>query len=169
MHFMSKRHFLIFSVASLFTCLFLAFAWVFFNGLFIKSATPVATDKLTQITGRVPVGEVAMRRYKNQAIWVVHLSAAQLTVLKEIEPYVFNPKLGCDLNKLYCLLQTQTARDGINVQFSEAEPPQLKTGTPWVGGFVDPNNGSVYDLVGRAYTQNKDKSVKAIKELRIEK
>jgi len=162
---MNNRTFLIAAVSSLFACLFLAFAWIFFNGVFSKPNSSVANDKVVEVFESVPVGEAVVRRYKNKAVWVVHLSSKQIVDVKLANDYVIAPKQGCDLTRLYCVLEANTERDGVKLQFTYNEPPQLESGTPWFGGFVDPSNGSIYDLIGRAYKQNKDQSNKVIKQL----
>jgi len=69
------------------------------------------------------------------------------------------------LNKVYCVLAATTNRDGVYLQYTLKEPPQLLVDTPWFGGFVDPDSGAIYDLIGRAYQQNKNKSVVSIKRV----
>lgn len=167
---MNKRKFLSVTVASLFTCLFLAFGWIYFYGLTSNPNKTTDSDKedARELFKNVAVGSVVLQRFKNQQVWIVHLSSKQRTQTKLLNQFVVEPAVGCDLNKVYCVLAAASSRDGVYLQYTLQEPPKLLVGTPWFGGFVDPASGTIYDLVGRTYKQNKDKSVVSIKRVSVD-
>jgi len=164
---MNKRKFLSIAVGSLFTCLFLVFGWVYFYGLTSNQSqtSDFKEEEINALFQNVAVGSVVLRRFKNQQVWVVHLSSKQRSQVKLLNQSVIEPETGCDLNKVYCVLAATTNRDGVYLQYTLKEPPQLLVDTPWFGGFVDPGSGAIYDLIGRAYQQNKNKSVVSIKRV----
>ena len=166
---MNKRKFLSVAVGSLFACLFFVFGWVYFYGLTSSPNTTSDFKKadVSKLFKDVAVGTTVLQRLKNQRVWVVHLSSKQRSQIGLIDQFVGEPEAGCDLNKVFCLLDAMTNRDGVYLQFTLKEPPQLPVDTPWFGGFVDPASGAIYDLIGRAYQQNKGKFSASIKQLTI--
>ena len=170
---MSKRNFLSITVASLFTCLVLVFAWVFFNGLFINSvndssqSADESKDKVLELFSGVSPGQTKLNRYQGNVVWLVHLSQRQLLQVRTLDSYVLDKASGCDIEHLFCALSARTNRDGISIKFTQQAPPQLAVGTPWFGGFVDPSTSEIYDLIGRAYQQNKDQKVVEIQTLQL--
>jgi len=52
-----------------------------------------------------------------------------------------------------CVVAAQTDRSGIEIRYTRERPPQLHHSVPWLGGFVNPTTGAVFDLLGRPYTQ----------------
>ena len=164
---MNKRKALSLSVAGLFAILFIAFAWVYINGLTsISQSSKTNTAKnVSKLFKNVAQGQIVLRRYKNQAVWLLHLSKGQLHEVSQLSDYVIDQDAGCDLSSSFCALSALTNRDGINLHYTRQEPPQLLNGTPWYGGYVDPTTGALYDFVGRAYKQNKNQSVISIKRI----
>jgi len=164
---MNKREFLSISVGSLFICLFLAFGWIYFYGLTSNQSqtSTFKEEEINELFQNVAVGRVVSRRFKGQQVLVVHLSSKQRSQIESLNESVIQPESGCDLNKVYCVLTATTERDGVYLQYTLKEPPQLLAGTLWLGGFVDPSSGAIYDLIGRGYQQNKDKSVISIKRV----
>lgn len=166
---MNKRKFLSVAVGSLFTCLFLVFGWIYFYGL---TSNPSKTsdfkkEDVNQLFKDVAVGSVVLRRMENRRIWVVHLSSKQRSKINLLDQFVVKSDAGCDFNKVFCLLEAETHRDGVYLQYTLKEPPQLPFNIPWFGGFVDPTSGAVYDLIGRPYQQNKGKFKTSLKQLNI--
>ena len=166
---MNKRNFLSLTVSSLFACLFLVFCWIFLNGLISK---PNGTDSsesevMVELFQNIAVGDVVLKRFKNQPVWIVHASTEQRAQTKLINKHVIEPVSGCDLNEVYCLLAAKTNHDGVYLHYILEEPPQLVIGTPWFGGFVDPTSGAIYDLIGRAYQQNEDQSVVSMQRVNV--
>ena len=166
---MNKRKVLSLSVAGLFAILFIAFAWVYINGLTSISQSSktksVSVNDVPKLFKNVGEGQIVLRRYKNQAVWLLHLNKDQLQEVSQLNDYVIDQDAGCDLSRPFCVLSASTSRDGINLHYTDQEPPQLLNGTPWYGGYVDPTTGSIYDFVGRAYKQNKNQSVISVKTI----
>jgi len=151
---MNKRKVLSLSVAGLFAILFIVFAWVYINGLTSISQSSKTNLVNTNSVNNVPrlfknvaQGQIVLRRYKNQAVWLLHLSKGQLYDVSQLNDYVIDQGAGCDLSSPFCVLSALTNRDGINLHYTNQEPPQLLNGIPWYGGYVDPTTGSIYDFV----------------------
>jgi len=157
---MNRRKFLSLAVGVLFTSLFLAFGWIYFYGLTSNSGkTSTLEDKeIDALFQGVAVGRAVLKRFKNEPVWVLNLSSKQISQTQQLDQFVIDPGTGCELNKVYCILVATTNRDGVYLQYTLKEPPQLLVGTPWYGGFVDPASGQIYDLIGRSYQQNKQQS-----------
>ena len=162
---MNKRKVLSLCVAGLFAVLILAFAWVYISGLtsISQSNETKSVNDVPKLFKNVAQGQIVLRRYKNQAVWLLHLTKGQLNEVSQLNEYVIDQEAGCELSSPFCVLSALTNRDGINLHYTDQEPPQLLNGIPWYGGYVDPTTGAIYDFVGRAYKQNKNQSVISIK------
>lgn len=144
---MSRRDVLIRAVKGMFAILALAFLFVLLRSL---SGPSVISDPAAAFDD-VQIGQTALRRYQGQRVWATRLSKPQRQQAKELDAVVQDPNLGCPASVTICALSAKTARDGIELMFSQAAPPTLKSGLPWFGGFVDPSSGAVYDRLGRWY------------------
>ena len=157
---MNKRLLLSRLVSASFLALLLLFLWVFFNGIgSSRFFSDDQTSGLSLFKGLQP-GESALRRYQREMVWVTYLDQSLRDRLIEASPYLVDAGSGCNISQRYCVVSAKTKLDSIYLQFTLQEPQKLTSGTPWFGGYVDPTNGEVYDLLGRAYqTKNTNKAV----------
>jgi len=148
---MNKRLILSRLIFFFFTLLVLAFLWVFLNG--IGSSHYLSSHKKPgpAVFQNLHPGQSKLHRYQRQMVWVTFLNQHLRAGLSELAPYVINPEVGCDVAQAYCVVAASTSIDSIYLQYTRQEPQQLPSNTPWIGGFVDPTSGAVYDLLGRAY------------------
>ena len=164
---MNKRQILIKSVASLFFILLIAFCWVIFKGATFPLNSPLenASHSPSKNASQHPLfqglqaGQTMLRRHQRQVVWVIAIDEQTKAQRLSLNNFLLNPNSGCNIDQQFCVLKAATAIDGINVQFTSQEPSQLASGTPWIGGFVDPTSGEIYDLFGRAYAINKQKNI----------
>jgi len=147
---MHKRQLLSYAIGGMLSLLLVGFVYVLFAGLSSRDHNPINSA----IQFDVPSGKTEIRRYQGQRTWITHLLQNQVTELRNVDLWVINSLSGCEPQQVWCLVQTKTQKQGIEIQFTNARPPSLKHDTPWVGGYVNPNNGAVYDLLGRAYKNN---------------
>lgn len=148
---MNKRLILSRLVSALFGVLILVFFWVFFRGISSSTYFSDNGELVSTLYKGLQPGQSALRRYQKQMVWVTYLDESIRKRLPQLESYLIDPALGCDVNQDYCIVEAKTTVDAIYLQFTNQEPQQLPSDTPWVGGFVDPTTGAVYDLLGRAY------------------
>lgn len=140
-------------VGTMFLLLALAFAFVLLNSLF-------GAKKQTAVFADMAIGETALKYIDGERAWVTHLNTNG--GFNAIDDYVVQGQ-GCDKSGQFCVLAAQTQTRGINLIFSAIAPAQLANDAPWFGGFIDPTNNAVYDLLGRQYISQKDN----LRELRV--
>jgi len=153
---MNKRNGLSLIVRGMFALLFLAFIWVLLSG--IGSIEPERIQPNNDVLfAEVGLGETRLLRYQGEPVWVSQLTEQQKLQSKQLDSFIIDGDSGCQPQSTdkYCLLKASTRRDGIIIQFTEREPAQLPRDVLWLGGFVDPTTGHIYDLLGRAYKINK--------------
>ena len=160
---MSKREFLRITVTGLFAVLFISFAWILFSGInFSGQHTNNKASFEHKLFKGLTEGQVVLRRYQGQAVWVLSLSSLQRSQAKKLGDYVTNDNAThasekpCVESADFCVLLASTKRTGINIQYTQKEPEQLVVGTLWYGGFVNPIDGALYDFLGRPYKGQKD-------------
>lgn len=129
----------------------LSFASVLLNGTVFFFSGSDQQDYSEQYFDGLITGEPELRRIDKQLVWVTHLSTAQKNNSEILTGAQVSQDQACDISQDYCILLAETQRSGINLQYTSAKPAQLPIELPWFGGFVNPINGSVYDLLGRAY------------------
>lgn len=110
----------------------------------------------------IEFGQPVFRYFKNQGVWISRISQQQRNRYVELSDHV-RPDGGCAIDTDICILIAGTDRVGINVIFTDEEPTQLPSNTPWLGGFVDPSSGAVFDLWGRAYQHSSANSLKVLR------
>lgn len=135
------------AVKAMFAALALAFVLVLLRSL----SGPSSVSNPAAVFDDVQTNQTALRRYQGQRVWATRLGALQRNQLKQLDAVVSDPNAGCELSVTICAVKASTARDGIEIIFSDARPPQLDSNVPWFGGLVDPTNGAVYDRLGRLY------------------
>lgn len=166
---MDKRKILSRAIATMFALLALGFIYVLFSGLSSQNNSSVINSKaITDINlpkspmFDIELGRSEIRRHQGQRLWVTQLAPQQLTELATLEDWLVDVNSGCSTQQVWCAVRTKTQQSGIELRYVKNRPPQLESLSVWVGGFVDPTNGAVYDLLGRAYKQNKASNSQAI-------
>lgn len=134
-------------VGAMSAILVVAFIWVFFSGLFTGSSSVTDHRSLNNIAP----GHTVMSRINQQRAWVTVLSDAQRRQLEQFDDAAVVTTHGCQITEAICVILAATARAGIELRFVDDVPAALPEGLPWAGGFVNPDTGAVYDLIGRAY------------------
>lgn len=156
---MNRRRFLSIVVAGLFLLLLLAFVWIFFTGIGVATVKTSGEVSLNSLYDNISQGQSVLRRYKKQLVWVTHINDFQRQQAAELDEHLLDVTSGCQISQPYCVLSAVTLRDGINIQFSQHAPAQLPAAVPWLGGFVDPISGKLYDLFGRGYRINGQENI----------
>lgn len=135
-------------VQSLFLVLILAFVYVLIRGL--GTTAPNSSDESTTILNKLSKGATSRYRVKGERIWISRFSDTQLNQLEGLTLFVDNqgPKCG---SLEYCAFKIATSLGGAELVYTENPPMQLSASANWIGGYVNPENGAVYDLRGRAY------------------
>ncbi|MBT8115218.1 MAG: hypothetical protein KJP04_07545, partial [Arenicella sp.] len=118
-----------------------------FSGIF---AVPGPQADLTDYS-ELGVGQTALRRVDGKRVWVTRLSQSQRDKLAAFDSAMVVQTGGCRLATQICAISTDTGRTGVELRFVMDAPVSLQSGLPWAGGFVNPDSGMIYDLVGRAY------------------
>ena len=133
--------------------LLLAFAFVLLSSLGTKQPSPAeqSSSPRDRLIADVAVGATVLRRYQGKRVWVSHFSDTQQRNGAQLSPFVQTQNSPCALSNTICVLDAATQRAGVELRFSATAPAQLPRDLPWHGGFVDPNNGRLFDLWGRAY------------------
>jgi len=156
---LQRRAFLTKAVSRMLIILVLAFWFVLFRSLGTNVSSGVGASSNTEQTSKqdqaafanVTLGQTSLLRVRGQRVWVTRLSELQQTQGKQLTPYVLGNDHNCQLENELCVFSVATTRDGIELRFTARVPAQLPANLPWFGGFVDPSNGQLYDLWGRAY------------------
>lgn len=105
----------------------------------------------SQTLAELPAGHTQLKHLKGQRVWVSRISPAQSSALLAFSESIIQTGTGCPAAGEVCMVVAATTRRGIELRFQREVPPALDPRLPWIGGFIDPNNGAVYDLLGRAY------------------
>ena len=142
-----SKELLIRLVRTMFLILVLAFVFVLLRSL----GGPSLTTSVASPFDDVEIGETAIRRYQGQRVWVTRFSSQLRRELKAVDAVVINPHTGCKPSKPLCAVLALTDVDGIEIRYSLARPAAIKRSVAWIGGFVNPNSGAAFDLLGRAY------------------
>ena len=160
---MAKRQLLSRVISVMLTLLLFGFIYILFAGLGTNAnKEQQTTDKKNQTPFDLEPGQTEIRRHQGQRIWVTKLSTQQVTQLANVDDWVLDPNSGCQAQQTWCLIESKTQQTGIEIRFTNKRPPQLNNTTPWAGGFVNPSNGAVYDLLGRSYKSNSAQTKPAI-------
>ena len=132
----------------MFALIGLAFIYVL-----LRSLSPDAGSKTTIVDNLSP-GQTAMRRLDGRRVWISHLSAQQKKVLNSMPENMVTVASGCQLPASYCIIDAASERAGIELVYSKPRPSVMLKSKIWVGGFIDPDSGAIYDLLGRAYKRD---------------
>ena len=132
-------------VTTMFVVIFLAFVYVLFRSL------SSGINSETKLFQNLTKGETAMRRLEGRRVWVSHLSEQQKQALQAVPEDVVLANTGCSVTAIYCIVDAATNRAGIELVYSSNRPTVILKSKAWHGGFIDPDGGVIYDLLGRAY------------------
>lgn len=131
----------------MFTILVLLFTFILFKGFSVSQSF----DEQSNAFSKVAKGETQKIYVEKRWVWASRLNQQQQQTLQQRNS---NQQLNCCEPNL-CVVATATERAGIDLVFTQKRPPQLSDVESWVGGFVNPNSGVVYDLSGLAYQTGK--------------
>ena len=140
----NKRIWLLRLTVSFAILLFVSFLFIFFRGL---AWSPNTID---ENTSQLELGITTLIRQSGQRFWVTRLDQLQRQKLQIIAQFVFNEG-GCQLQEQVCFVKSKTTKQGVLIVYVSEKPDILVTEVAWQGGFINPNNGAVYDLLGRLY------------------
>ena len=129
----------------------LSFASILLNGTLFFVSTSDQENLSDEYFDGLIVGHPELRRIDQRLVWVTHLSTTQKASLGQLSVAQIRQGQACDIAQDFCVLLAETEQSGINLQYTPAPPAQLPSDLPWFGGFVNPLDGSVYDLLGRPY------------------
>lgn len=142
---MERRQVLEHLVIAMLAIAFLAFIYVSFRSL--SSGVDSEPEQLQN----VHKGQTAMRRMDGRRVWISHLSDGQKTALQAFSEDTVVVDTGCPLTARYCIVDAATKRVGVELVYSSERPSVMLKSKAWEGGFIDPDSGAIYDLLGRAY------------------
>ena len=125
----------------------LSFVFIFVRGMVWSPNTIKDSDS------NIELGTTALIQHQGQRLWSTRLLPEQRLQLEKINDYVFVGG-GCDIQTKRCLLESKTNRQGVIIRYLESKPDIFKNQIPWAGGFINPTNGAIYDLLGRLYRAN---------------
>lgn len=134
--------------------LVLAFVFVLFRSLDTGLTALPSTEKSLKddsLFSDIVPGQTALRRVGSLRIWVTRFSDAQRLQAAQLSSLVKTGGLHCKPESDLCVIAASTNRQGVELRYTRSAPVQLPSGLQWFGGFVDPSNGRLYDLWGRAY------------------
>ena len=154
-----RRQRLKYITLSCFLLILVVFSYIIVRGAMWSPPLSSSAEKLD-----VPVGETLMQRIKGQRFWVTRLSEQQLRHLESLSEWV-QVESSCELALGLCAVNVNTQRFGVLLRYSANRPNMLADETPWFGGYINPNNGSVYDLLGRGYLRNPANADKALQRV----
>jgi len=165
----SRRRALWRAIKLMLLVLLLAFVYVLLSATRVNttaSFSDASNDKQqSKLVSNINIGETVLRTYQGQRVWITRFSEQQRGRFTDLGAHV--ERLGGCKNEIeFCVLAASTDRAGINLSFINTEPPQLPSGVTWVGGFVDPTSGAVFDLWGRAYQFSEVKSLEVVLQQR---
>jgi hypothetical protein len=150
----SRREQLKFLVRGMFGLLLLAFVFVS-----LRSLNGVESDNsLHQALSidQLPLGKTTLRRVDGMRLWITRLSDQQRRDAALNKPFLMDSQTACPPQLDVCALSATAAKYSVDIVFSLKAPPQLPDEANWLGGFIDPTTGAVFDLLGRAYRLGRD-------------
>ena len=131
--------------------LLLSFASILLNGTVFFAPDSFNQTTTGEYLDDLVTGEPELRRLNKSVTWAILLSEVQKNNIAQLTASQVKYGTGCESTREYCVLVAEIGQSGFNLRFTADAPPQLPNGLPWFGGFVNPIDGSVYDLLGRAY------------------
>lgn len=135
------------------------FLYIIFQGLFWSPTLNQAESYQTLL-----MGETQLIRKQQHRYWVTKISDKQREQLSQLMQFIDTNVGGCSIESLVCELDAESQRTGVTVQFVSQRPSRLPSTAPWLGGFVDPATGGVYDLLGRGYLSNPSAALRQLNQ-----
>ncbi len=120
-----------------------------FVGILVRGVA-WSPSEVKDIEAGIELGSTELVKHQSQRLWLTRFSPEQRKKMVQINPYVVTEG-GCDLGAEKCLVQSTTNRQGVIVRYVQAKPDTLNNDVVWMGGFIDPTTGAIYDLLGRLY------------------
>ncbi len=151
-------------VSYMFAIVFIGFVYVLFSSLGSNTKVEAGVDRFSDIK----LGQTVMRRVDGQRVWLTHFSNQQLKQTKLLEPFLINSESGCGVNIKLCAVLAAVSGNGLELSYSLLPPPQINGDDLWIGGFVDPTTGAVFDLLGRAYRLNRPSDVQTLELVELD-
>ena len=141
---LNKRIWLL-RITTSFAVLFLvSFLFILFRGM---AWSPHGID---EDISKLELGITTMIRYSGQRSWVTRLDQQQRQKLQKNNQFV-HAEGGCEIKQPLCFIKAETTKQGVLFVYVNTKPDILPIETVWLGWFINPNNGAVYDLLGRLY------------------
>ena len=143
----------------------LAFMFVLFRSLntgLTESPSAEQTLKDESLFNDITAGQTALRRVGSLRVWVSRFNDLQKRQAAQLNTMVNSQGMHCKLQTELCVIPAATNRQGVELRYTRTAPAQLPNELLWFGGFVDPNNGQLYDLWGRAYAFQKIQSLNEV-------
>ena len=162
----SRRKQLKLLVSGMFGLLVLAFAFVS-----LRSLSGVESDNSRQqdlSLGQLPLGQPTLRRVDGRRLWITRLSEQQSRDASLNNPFLMDLQSGCQLQQVICAFSATAAKHSLDIAFSQKAPPQLPGQANWLGGFVDPTSGAVFDLFGRPYRLLRESDQQRLEIVKLE-
>ena len=150
-------------VTYMFALVVVGFVYVLFSSLGSNRKEETGVDRFSDIKA----GQTVMRRVDGKRVWLTHFSKKQINQTKLLEPFLISPESGCSLKIKLCALLASVSDNGLELSYSLLPPPQLNGDDIWVGGFVDPTTGAVFDLLGRSYRLNRPSDVQKLEVVEL--
>jgi len=133
-----------------------SFFYIFIRGLIWS---PNSIDNRLDLSAvQLSLGTSDIFQFSGKRVWLTRFSEKQHEQLRNMNEFVYQEG-GCDLGEIntekesYCMLQVETQIQGVIIRYISERPHSLSKDTPWVGGFINPADGAIYDLSGRLYKQ----------------
>ena len=141
------RQWLVRATTLIILLLLASFIFIFIRGLMWSP------NEINKPGAYLELGVTDLVHHQGQRLWVTKFSEEQKAILQTITSFVADSN-GCQLQQEICWIQSETERQGVVIRFIKNKPEALSNETPWVGGFINPLNGAVYDLSGRYYRES---------------
>ena len=148
----SRKTKLIKLVTGLFLCLIIVFIYVGF-----KMATWSPNQSKSNSKQLVLEGETKLIVKDGNHFWLTRLSSQQRQDMISISDQVFS-KSGCSIETDVCQITAQSQHSAVLIVYVSTKPAQLSVDQLWFGGYVNPVDGAVYDLLGRGYLTNAEQA-----------
>lgn len=146
----------------------LLMAFVFVS---LKSLSGVETANSQQqglSLEQLPLGQATLRRVDGRRLWITRVSDQQRRDAALNKPFLIDSQTGCQPQQAICALSATAAKHSLDIAFSLKAPPQLPDQANWIGGFVDPTTGAVFDLLGRPYRLRRGSDQQRLEVVKLE-
>ena len=101
-------------------------------------------------SSELELGVTTMFKLSNKRVWATRLDEQQRQQFSALHKYVHSGG-GCQIQAEVCYIKSVTPKQGVFIIYIKEKPNILAMEVEWIGGFINPNNGAIYDLFGRLY------------------